>query len=293
MHEGALVVAATPIGNSDDASPRLVAALGSANVIAAEDTRRLRRLASSLGVRIEGVIKSYYEATEQQRVPDLVKAIAGGGTVLLVSDAGMPTISDPGYRLVAAVVAAGLPVRVLPGPSAVTAALAVSGLPTDRFCFEGFLARRGAERRRQIAALKDEGRTLVIMESRHRLGATTAELAAQLGPGRPAVLCRELTKTHEEIVRGDLGEIAAWVEGKGSAPVGEVTLVIAGAGDGADSSDLERDGAGTARQVELAEAVSAMVATGLSRRDAVAEVAARTGVPRRRVYQASIAATAR
>lgn len=289
MHEGALVVAATPIGNPDDASPRLVATLGSANVIAAEDTRRLRRLASSLGVRIDGVIKSYYEATEQQRVPDLVKAVAGGGTVLLVSDAGMPTISDPGYRLVAAVVAAGLPVRVLPGPSAVTAALAVSGLPTDRFCFEGFLARRASERRRQIAALKDEPRTLVIMESRHRLGATTTELAAQLGPSRPAVLCRELTKTHEEIVRGDLGEIAAWVKGKGSAPVGEVTLVIAGA----DSSDVERDGAGTANQAELAGAVSALIATGLSRRDAVAEVAARTGVPRRRVYQASITATLR
>lgn len=289
MHEGALVVAATPIGNPDDASPRLVATLGSANVIAAEDTRRLRRLASSLGVRIEGVIKSYYEATEQQRVPDLVKAVAGGGTVLLVSDAGMPTISDPGYRLVAAVVAAGLPVRVLPGPSAVTAALAVSGLPTDRFCFEGFLARRASERRRQIAALKDEPRTLVIMESRHRLGATTTELAAQLGHSRPAVLCRELTKTHEEIVRGDLGEIAAWVESKGSAPVGEVTLVIAGA----DSSDVERDVAGTANQAELAGAVSALIATGLSRRDAVAEVAARTGVPRRRVYQASIAAALR
>jgi 16S rRNA (cytidine1402-2'-O)-methyltransferase len=225
---GVLTLAAVPIGRAEDASPRLAAELAGATVIAAEDTRRVRWLASSLNITLTARIVSYYDAVETRRTPGLLGDLQAGQDVLLVTDAGTPGISDPGYRLVAAAAAAGIRVTALPGPSAVTAALAVSGLPTDRFCFEGFPPRRPGERQRRFAELADDRRTQVYFESGRRLAATLTELAASHGEDRQAVVCRELTKIHEEIRRGTLAELAAWA-GSGSGTVrGEITLVVAG-----------------------------------------------------------------
>jgi 16S rRNA (cytidine1402-2'-O)-methyltransferase len=284
---GTLLVAGTGIGRTDDASPRLAAALAAAPVIAAEDTRRVRRLAADLGVRLAGRVVSYYDAVEAARTPGLIGDLRAGLDVLLVTDAGMPAVSDPGYRLVAAAAAAGLPVRVLPGPSAVTAALAVSGLPSDRFCFEGFLPRKAGERARRLASLAAEPRTMVFFESRRRIGDTLGELAAAFGAGRAAVLCRELTKTHEEIRRGGLGDLAAGVAGEAGGagaggargPVlGEITLVVAGAADDEAQGTVAEAAAEVARREQA----------GVSRRDAVAAVAAERGLRRREVYNAVV-----
>jgi len=284
---GTLLVAGTGIGRPDDASPRLAAALAAAPVIAAEDTRRVRRLAADLGVRLAGRVVSYYDAVEAARTPGLIEDLRAGLDVLLVTDAGMPAVSDPGYRLVAAAATAGLPVRVLPGPSAVTAALAVSGLPSDRFCFEGFLPRKAGERSRRLSSLASEPRTMVFFESRRRIGELLRDLAAAFTPDRPAVLCRELTKTHEEIRRGPLGELAAGVAGAGeaagdgdpAAPVlGEITLVVPGATEGAAQGTV----------AEAAEEVARREQAGSSRRDAVAAVAAERGLRRREVYNAVV-----
>jgi 16S rRNA (cytidine1402-2'-O)-methyltransferase len=225
---GVLTLAAVPIGRAEDASPRLAAELGRATVIAAEDTRRVRWLAASLNVTLRARIVSYYDAVEARRTPGLLSDLQAGQDVLLVTDAGTPGISDPGYRLVAAAAAAGIRVTALPGPSAVTTALAVSGLPTDRFSFEGFPPRRPGERQRRFAELAGDHRTQVYFESARRLASTLSELAASHGEDRQAVVCRELTKTHEEIRRGTLAELAAWA---GSGAVrGEITLVVAGLG---------------------------------------------------------------
>jgi 16S rRNA (cytidine1402-2'-O)-methyltransferase len=271
---GTLMLAATPIGRPEDASARLVAALASAPVIAAEDTRRLRRLADQLGVTLAGAVVSYYDGVEEQRAPRLLADLRAGRNVLLVTDAGMPTVSDPGYRLTAAAAAEGIPVTVLPGPSAVTAALAVSGLPSDRFCFEGFPPRGQGERTRRFADLAGERRTMVFFESPRRTGATLRDLAAAFGGERPAVVCRELTKTHEEIRRGTLDELALWAAGD---PLGEITIVVAGASAPA-FGPAEVDAA-------VAE-VSRRVAAGKSRRNAAEEVAAEAGLPWRVLYKA-------
>jgi 16S rRNA (cytidine1402-2'-O)-methyltransferase len=286
---GTLIVAATPLGQPADASPRLAVALAAAGIIAAEDTRRALRLARELGVKITGRLVSYYNEVDQDRVAELLAALEAGTDVLLISDAGMPGVSDPGYRLVAAAATAGLPVRVLPGPSAVTAALAVSGLPSDRFCFEGFLPRKAGERSRRLASLADEPRTMVFFESRRRVGVLLSELAAAFGAERAAVLCRELTKTHEEIRRGGLGDLAAGVAGEAggaaaggaeaSGPVlGEITLVVAGAAGGGAQGTVEEAAAEVARREQA----------GVSRRDAVAAVAAERGLRRREVYNAVV-----
>jgi 16S rRNA (cytidine1402-2'-O)-methyltransferase len=227
---GTLTLAAVPIGRADDASPRLAAELAAAGIIAAEDTRRLRRLAASLDVELTGRVISYYDAIEQRRAGELVAELEGGMDVLLVTDAGMPGVSDPGYRVVAAAAQAGIRVTALPGPSAVTTAIAVSGLPSDRFSFEGFPPRKSGERARRFAELADDPRTQVLFESPYRVAKTLAELAGSHGDDRQAVVCRELTKTHEEIVRGTLGELARWAaEGSGRVR-GEITLVVAGTG---------------------------------------------------------------
>jgi len=271
---GRLVLAGTPLGRVSDASAGLRDALASADVVAAEDTRRLHRLAADLGVDVTGSVVSYYEAVEQARIPALLDRIAAGDTVVLVTDAGMPSVSDPGYRLVAAAVAAGLLVTSVPGPSAAITALALSGLPSDRFCFEGFLPRKAGERTRALAGLAGEARTMVFFESVHRLAETVQAMVAAFGADRPAVLCRELTKTYEEVVRGSLADLAAVVA---DGVRGEVTLVVAGAlGAVAPVSDED-----------LAAAVSGLVADGASRRDAVDVVAARFGLARRVVYAAA------
>lgn len=276
---GRLVLAATPIGDAEDASLRLRRLLAEADVVAAEDTRRTRDLARRLGVTIGGRVVSHHEHNEAGRVDELLEVVEGGGTVLVVTDAGMPAVSDPGYRLVTAAVAAGLPVTVAPGPSAVLAALAVSGLPTDRFAFEGFPPRRPGERARALAALADERRTLVFFEAPHRLAAFLAALAEAFGTNRRGAVCRELTKTYEEVRRGGLGELADWAAGEVR---GEITVVVAGASP--VGADLAPD--------ELAALVAELEAGGTDRKAAIAAVAARVGVPKREVYAAAVAARA-
>lgn len=272
-----LTLAATPIGRPDDASPRLVAALSSADVVAAEDTRRLRRLADDLGATVAGKVVSYFEGNERERTPELVAHLEAGRSVLLVTDAGMPSVSDPGYRLVAAALEAGLDVTAIPGPSAVLTALAVSGLPVDRFCFEGFAPRKAGERRTALAALATEPRTMVFFESPHRTRATVADLAEALGADRRAAICRELTKTYEEVARGTLGELVEWVDAQEHGVRGEVTLVVAG--HVAEPVELDEEA--------LRTMVAAAQAGGLSRKDAIAQVVAATGLRKRVVYDAA------
>jgi len=281
---GTLIVAAAPLGQPADASPRLAGALAAAGIIAAEDTRRALRLARELGVKVTGRLVSYHNAVDQDRVAELLAALQAGTDVLLIPDAGMPGVSDPGYRLVGAAAEAGITVTVLPGPSAVTAALAVCGLPTDRFCFEGFPPRSAGARQRRFAELAAEPRTMVFFESRRRVAATLAELSAAFGPDRQAVACRELTKTHEEIARGTLAELAAWAK---QGVLGEITLVVAGA---PARSRPSPDEPGWADRVAAAVAeVAARQAAGMSRKEAIAAVAAESGLPRREVYNAVVA----
>jgi len=277
MGGGRLLLGATPLGQPSDASARLASTLVSADVVAAEDTRRVRTLATALGVRIAGKVVSLFDQNEAARVPALVAEMRAGATVLAVTDAGMPVISDPGYRLVTACIAEGIPVTCLPGPSAVTTALAVSGLPSDRFCFEGFAPRKQSARRAWLTTLAAEQRTCVFFESPRRLAACLADAADELGAARQAVVCRELTKVHEEVVRGSLGELAEWAAG---GVLGEITVVLAGAQPQADI-------------VALVAEVQALVDAGMRVKDACAEViAANPGAPsRRELYDAVVRAT--
>ncbi|HET6733235.1 16S rRNA (cytidine(1402)-2'-O)-methyltransferase [Mycobacterium sp.] len=272
MTTGRLLIGATPLGQPTDASARLVSALGSADVVAAEDTRRIRTLAQALEVTLAGKVVSLFDANEATRVPALVDDVKSGATVLLVSDAGMPLISDPGYRLVAACIDAGVPVQCLPGPSAVTTALAVSGLPSERFCFEGFAPRKHSARVSWLKLLAAEPRTCVFFESPRRLADCLRDAVETLGPERKAAVCRELTKTHEEIIRGTLGELAEWAA---DGVLGEITVVLAGATPRADLPTLVAD-------------VSALVDGGMRVKDACAQViAANPGSPsRRELYEA-------
>jgi 16S rRNA (cytidine1402-2'-O)-methyltransferase len=274
---GRVLLAGAPLGRPGDASARLRDALASAPVIAAEDTRRLRRLCRDLGVVPSGRVVSFFEANEAARVPALLEALRAGEDVLVVTDAGMPSVSDPGYRLVTAAIEAGLTVTSLPGPSAVTTALAVSGLPVDRFCFEGFLPRRPGERRRAIDALAAERRTLVFFEAPHRLADMLADLADGFGAQRGAAVCRELTKTYEEVRRATLAELAEWARGDVR---GEITLVVAGA----DAAAFD------VTPAALVAAVAELETSGTPRKDAIAEVAKAHGVPKREVYGAVVAA---
>jgi 16S rRNA (cytidine1402-2'-O)-methyltransferase len=279
---GRIVLAATPLGNPGDASARLIDALTSFDVVAAEDTRRVRRLASDLGVSLPGRIVSFYDAVERERSEDLVAQAEGGAQILVVSDAGMPTVSDPGYRLVALAVERGVSVSVLPGPSAVLTALALSGLPVDRFCFEGFLPRKAGERSSRIQELRDEPRTMVFFEAPHRLSAMLDALVAGLGADRSAAVCRELTKTYEEVRRGPLSELADWAR---DGVRGEITVVV----DGVSPEQL-RAASGLTDAAGWVDAVRALEAEDGDRRSAIADVARRAGVPRREVYDAVIRA---
>ena len=270
---GVVVLAATPIGDVRDASPRLVAELTNADVIAAEDTRRLRRLLERLEVESGARIMSYFEGNETRRTEELVRLLAEGARVVVVSDSGMPSVSDPGYRLVTAAVARGFRVTAVPGPSAVLTALAISGLPVDRFCFEGFLPRKAAERARRLGQLATERRTMIFFEAPHRAAATLSAMAVAFGPDRRAAVCRELTKTYEEVRRGSLQELADWAA---SDVRGEVTLVVGGATQPA--ADLQT----------AAEEALSLAAGGMKLRAAVAEVARQQGLAKNALYELAL-----
>ncbi|MFE1211109.1 16S rRNA (cytidine(1402)-2'-O)-methyltransferase [Streptomyces albidoflavus] len=275
---GTLVLAGTPIGDTADAPPRLAAELERADVVAAEDTRRLRRLTQALGVHTTGRVVSYFEGNESARTPELVEELAQGARVLLVTDAGMPSVSDPGYRLVAAAVERGLRITAVPGPSAVLTALALSGLPVDRFCFEGFLPRKAGERLGRLREAAGERRTLVYFEAPHRLAATLEAMAEVFGADRRAAVCRELTKTYEEVRRDGLGALAAWAA---EGVRGEITVVVEGAPE-AGPADLD--------DAELVRRVRDREEAGERRKEAIAAVAAEAGLPKRQVFDAVVAA---
>jgi len=274
MKEGKLVVCATPIGNLEDASPRLARALAEADLVACEDTRQTRKLLTHLGVTTR--MTSYHEVGEKERAKELAERVAGGLHLALVTDAGMPAVSDPGYHLIGACLERGVAVEVVPGPSAAMAALVVSGLPTDRFCFEGFLPRRPGQRDRRLHELAAEPRTMVFFEAPHRVLVTLEAMAAAFGPDRAAAAVRELTKVHEQVLRGPLGEVRERLADQG--PRGELTVVVGGAPPGAARA--------AARPADLAAEVAHLVEAGTSTRDAVTAVAEATGTPRRSVYQA-------
>jgi 16S rRNA (cytidine1402-2'-O)-methyltransferase len=273
---GRLLLGGSPLGQPGDASKRFTDALARVDIVAAEDTRRVRTLANSLGVTIAGRVVSLFDQNETARVPALIADIAGGKTVLLVSDAGMPLINDPGYRMVTACVEADLPVSCLPGPSAVTTALAVSGLPCDRFCFEGFAPRKQSARRAWLAALAAEPRTCVFFESPRRLAECLHDAVHELGESRRAAVCRELTKVHEEIRRGTLAELAAWAD---EGVLGEITVVLSGAEPKADPETL-------------VAAVNQLVEDGMRVKDACARVVSvHPGAPsKRELYEAVLRA---
>ena len=270
-----VLLAATPLGNPGDASGRLRSALASAPVIAAEDTRRLRRLCGELGVEPIGRVVSFFEANETSRLPQLMDALRGGEDVLVVTDAGMPSVSDPGYRLFTAAVAEGYGVTVLPGPSAVLAALAVSGLPVDRFCFEGFLPRKAGQRDSVLEELSGERRTMVFFEAPHRLREMLGALLEAFGADRRAAVCRELTKTYEETIRGSLAELLDWAQGEVR---GEITVVVGGAVESTEPPE----------PALLAAYVGIEEKFGKSRKNAIAAVAAQYGVAKRVVFDAVV-----
>ncbi|NED20207.1 16S rRNA (cytidine(1402)-2'-O)-methyltransferase [Streptomyces sp. SID9913] len=275
---GTLVLAGTPIGDVSDAPPRLAEELAAADVVAAEDTRRLRRLTQALGVTPRGRVVSYFEGNESARTPELVEELTGGARVLLVTDAGMPSVSDPGYRLVAAAVERDVRVTAVPGPSAVLTALALSGLPVDRFCFEGFLPRKAGERLGRLREAAGERRTLVYFEAPHRLDDTLAAMAEVFGADRRAAVCRELTKTYEEVRRGPLAELAEWAA---AGVRGEITVVVEGAPE-PGPEDVDAD--------ELVRRVRVREEAGERRKEAIAAVAVEAGVPKREVFDAVVAA---
>ncbi|GHC77533.1 ribosomal RNA small subunit methyltransferase I [Nocardiopsis terrae] len=270
---GRLVLAGLPIGNVEDAPPRLLHALEGARVIAAEDTRRLKQFASRAGIRLGGDsgarVVSYYDANESRRSEELLTDLRRGEEVLVVTDAGMPGVSDPGYRLAAACADEGIPVTAIPGPSAVTTALVVSGLPTDRFCFEGFPPRKGLKG--YLAEIAGERRTMVFFESPHRIAATLEAMADAFGSDRRAAVCRELTKTYEQVRRGGLEELARWAA---DGVRGEISVVVAGARPRAELTGDD----------ELIAAVAELEDEGVRRKEAIGRVAKETGVPKRRVY---------
>lgn len=271
--EGLILLAATPIGDVEDAPPRLRRALADADLIAAEDTRRLLNLAGRLGVPLTSPVVSLYEHNEAERAGELIAAAQQGKFVLVVSDAGVPTVSDPGFRLVRAAIDAGVRVSAVPGPSAALTALSVSGIASDRFCFEGFLPRKRGDRRRALSDLTAERRTMIFFESPRRVGETLADMAEILGAERAAALCRELTKTHEEILRDTLGNLSSQVSG---GVLGEVTLVVAGAPELVVSLP------------DLVRTVKALVAGGVRLKDAVSDVAEASHVSKRELYEAAL-----
>ena len=273
LRGGTITLAATPIGNVSDASLRLRRALEQADLIAAEDTRRLRSLAQRLDVKPGGHVIAFHEHNERDRAPELLEAARDGRRVLVVSDAGMPSVSDPGYRLVQAAVQVQVPVTVAPGPSAVLTALALSGLASDRFCFEGFLPRKPGERRRALESLTTQERTMIFLESPRRVHDALVTMAEVLGGERPAALCRELTKTHEEVLRAPLAEL---VRAAADGVLGEVVLVVAGAEPVVVGSE------------DAARRALALAGTGMRLKAAAAQVAGELGLRPNEVYRAAL-----
>ena len=274
VSDGKIYLAATPIGDPGDATPRLRSLLGSAHLIAAEDTRRLLNLAGRIDVPITGKIIAFHDHNEAERADELLAAARAGQTVLVVSDAGMPTVSDPGYRLVSRAHDEAVPVTVIPGASAVLTALAISGLATDRFSFEGFAPRKDGDRARSFSRLAAEQRTMVFFDSPHRAGDTLAAMAEHFGEEREAAVCRELTKTYEEIKRGPLAELAAWAAG---GLKGEVTIVVSGAAEATVDAD------------ERVSEVLALADLGVRLKDAAGYVSERSGVRKNDLYKAALA----
>lgn len=272
---GRLFLAATPIGNVADASRRLCEVLETADVIAAEDSRRAHRLISDLGISTSAQVWSFYDAVEAAKSPELIDRVEAGQTVVMISDAGMPSVSDPGYRLVREAIDRDVRVSIIPGPSAVLAALAVSGLPVDRFSFEGFLPRKAGERAAALAELQIETRTMVFFEAPHRLVETLAAMEVAFGSDRQIVVCRELTKTYEEVIRGTCAQLVQWSDRE---ILGEITIVVHGSQPIAVTS-----------APDWVAQVATRVAVGVSQRDAIAEVAKELHVPKRDVYDAVLA----
>jgi len=272
-----LILAAIPLGNPGDASSRLKEAIIAADFIAAEDSRRFGRLCAELGITYEAKIYSFFEGNENERLEPLLAILKDGKDLLVVSDAGMPGISDPGYRLTREAIAAGIPIRVLPGPSAVTTALLFSGLPTDRFCFEGFLPRTSGARITALEKLASEERTMIFFEAPHRLLESLQDCVTVLGAERLGAICREMTKTYEETIRGTLAELTTWAQEH--EVLGEITLVVAGF----DAS------ARTFTPADLVEMVLAREGQGESRKEAIAEVAKATGIAKREVFDVMVA----
>ena len=272
-----LILAAIPLGNPGDASARLKEAITSADFIAAEDSRRFGRLCAELGITYEAKIFSFFEGNENERLEPLLEILATGKNLLVVTDAGMPGISDPGYRLTREAIARDIPIRVLPGPSAVTTALLFSGLPTDRFCFEGFLPRTSGARITALEKLRNEERTMIFFEAPHRLLESLQDAVTVLGPDRRAAICREMTKTYEETIRGTLSELVEWAASR--EILGEISLVVAGFDPSARIFSPE----------DLADMVLARESQGESRKEAIAEVAKATGIAKREVFDVMVA----
>ncbi|MFW0121733.1 16S rRNA (cytidine(1402)-2'-O)-methyltransferase [Rothia sp. CCM 9419] len=273
---GVLILGGTPIGNLSDTTDRLKHYLQTADLIAVEDTRTLRRLLSGLGLQTHAKIITNHDHNETQKTEEIIHAVRSGETVLLLSDAGMPTISDPGYIAAQAVAAEGLPVSVAPGPSAVLSALAVSGLPSGRFTFEGFLARKGSERTKRLNSLATEERTMIFYESPHRLAKTLQDMSQTFGPDRQAVVCRELTKLHEEILRNSLAELTTWAQN--TTIRGEIALVVAGA-----------ETPETPEPESLVDQVHTLVDQGMRLKQACAHIGKQHGVSTKELYNATLA----
>ena len=271
-----LILAATPLGNPGDASTRLKSAIESASIIAAEDSRRFHRLCADIEVTFTARVVSFFEGNEEDRTRELLAELKSGATVLVVSDAGMPTISDPGFRLMRDAIAEGIDVSVIPGPSAVTMAVALSGLPTDRFSFEGIPPRTAGARLATFEKLRFEERTMVFFEAPHRLDESLTDCVNVFGPDRQAAICREMTKRYEQTIRGTLAELSQWA--KANEVLGEITLVIAGAVT--DSASLTA--------VDMVARVREFESAGMDRKGAIATVAQEFGIAKRLVYAAVV-----
>jgi 16S rRNA (cytidine1402-2'-O)-methyltransferase len=276
MSGGQLILAATPLGNILDASPRLKETLEQADLIAAEDTRRAKRLFADLNLDIKAPVISLFEENEIEKIPDIIEKLKNGLKVVVISDAGTPAISDPGYRLVTKAIEENISITVIPGPSAVLSALVLSGLPTDRFSFEGFIARKGKERTEILNNLNTQSRTMVIFESPRRTLQTLQDIQEIVGDNRKAAVVREISKTYEEVIRGSLKELVTWANSK--EVLGEITLVIAG---------VENTGKKEVDDQAIAE-VKQLIAAGSSFKDAVQEVSTQRGLSRRELYEASL-----